>query len=221
LIEDPPWKPRVWEVFRENWVNPGYGQGSTFPGCWYDFLYGDIHFLLLDGRYYRTPAAMRPDETPTMLGPVQRQWLLERLRSSPARIKVLVSPVPWVGGIEDKWNGFHAEREQIFSEIETQRISGVVLLSADRHRSDLLITHRPNGYDLYEFMSSRLTNHHRHAEIDQRDGALFSYNKKCSFGLVTIDTRPDDPCILYRIITIDGETVLDFRLDASRLETSR
>ncbi len=204
-IDDPAWKPRVWDLFRENWVNPGYGQGSVYPGCWYDFLYGDIHLILLDGRYYRTPERAETDEMPTMLGPVQRQWLLQTLKRSPARIKLLASPVPWIGGNRDKWNGFAEERQQIFEQIAAEKIEGVVLLSADRHRSDLLVTYRPQGYDLYEFMSSRLTNHHRHGEIDEREGALFSYNKKCSFGLVTIDTRPDDPCILYRIVSIDRE----------------
>ena len=99
----------------------------------------------------------------------------------------------------------------------TDQIEGVVLLSADRHRSDLLVTRRPRAYDLYEFTSSKLTNHHTHRTIDEKDGALFSYNKKCSFGLVTIDTTLADPEITYQIITLDNELIHTFRLWRSQL----
>ena len=43
--------------------------GAEQPGCWYDFYAGDIHFIMLDGRYYRH----RKDKT--MLGPAQKAWL--------------------------------------------------------------------------------------------------------------------------------------------------
>ena len=52
-IEVPTWKRSVWEIYKQNWVNPSYGGGSEQPGCWYDFHIGDVHFLMLDGRYYR------------------------------------------------------------------------------------------------------------------------------------------------------------------------
>lgn len=206
LVEQPVWKRQVWEVFRQNWVNPAYGGGTTQPGCWFDWTYGDIQFFFLDGRYYRTP---NPDDgtTPTMLGPAQLAWLKERLRQSRARVKFLVSPVPWIGGNQDKWTGFAAERSALWQFLDDHRIDGVYLLSADRHRSDLLVTRRPGRDDLYEFMSSKLTNHHTHAEIDEREGALFSYNDQCSFGLVTVDTRADQPLIRYEIWGIDGQRV--------------
>ncbi|MFT5526420.1 MAG: alkaline phosphatase D, partial [Pirellulaceae bacterium] len=39
-IDSPDWKLPVWNVFRQNWVNPGYGAGEKRPGCWYDFYRG-------------------------------------------------------------------------------------------------------------------------------------------------------------------------------------
>jgi alkaline phosphatase D len=218
LADQPVWKRPVWRVFQQNWVNPAYGGGTSQPGCWFDFALGDVHFFMLDGRYYRTPRDKRnPDRLPSMLGPVQKRWLRQRLKTSTAALKVIASPVPWVGGVADKWNGFPEEREEIFSFLEANRIEGVLLLSADRHRSDLLVTRRPQGYDLYEFMSSKLTNHHTHKTIDERDGALFSYNKKCSFGLVTIDTTRADAEITYEIHTLDNERIHTFRLRRSQL----
>ena len=144
---------RCGNVFRQNWNNPAYGGGEKQPGCWYDFHIGDVHFIMLDGRYYRDLKGA------SMLGAAQKAWLFESLKSSAGTFKVLASPVPWSPGVKrskDTWDGFPEEREEIFSFIETHHISGVLLMGADRHRSDLRKIKRANGYDLYEVMSSRL-----------------------------------------------------------------
>ena len=211
LIESPPWKIPVWKVFQQNWVNPGYGEGAEAPGCWYEFSRGDVQFIMLDGRYYRDP---KPADgtVPTMLGNAQKKWLKETLLRSDARIKVLCSPVPFAGGNPDKWTGYKEERDEVFSFIESNSISGVLLLSADRHRSDLLVHRRKNGNRYFEFMSSKLTNHHTHRVANEKDGAIYSYNSRCSFGLIEFDTTRKTPTIDYRIINIDDEQVFRFRL---------
>ncbi|MFH1919949.1 MAG: hypothetical protein ABIP48_08710 [Planctomycetota bacterium] len=71
---------------------------------------------------------------------------------------------------------------------------------------------REKGYPLYEFESSRLTNLHRHALMP---GALFGYNDKCSFGVLSFDTTKDDPEVTYEIVTIDGEQVRSFTVKRS------
>jgi hypothetical protein len=48
-------------------------------------------------------------------------------------------------------------------------------------------------------------------------GALFGYNKKCSFGLLTFDTMKTDPEVTYQIINIDGELIWEFSLKKSQL----
>lgn len=218
-IDTPAWKRPVWEVFRQNWNNPAYGGGSKQPGCWYDFHIGDVHFIMLDGRYYRDlPGG-------SMLGPVQKKWLLETLRSSKGKFKVLTSPVPWSPGVKpgsrDTWDGFPDEREEIFSFIEKQRIDGVILMAADRHRSDLRKIKRPNGYDLYEVMSSKLTNVHTHGLMENAKGSelIMGYNKKCSFGLMEFDTTQTDPQVTYRIINIDNQEVGSRTLKLNQLRS--
>lgn len=215
-IDEPAWKRPVWEIFTQNWANPGYGGGEKQPGCWYDYYIGDVHFIMLDGRYYRTDPKI---EAPNMLGPVQQKWLRKTLKESKGAFKVLCSPVPWTflakGDSKDTWNGYKAERNAIFKFLSDHKIEGVVLMSADRHRSDLWKIDRSNGYALYEFNSSRLTNQHIHSEMKE---AEFSYNKKQSFGLVTFDTTKKDPTANYKIMTIDGEEVFDFTLNRSKLE---
>jgi alkaline phosphatase D len=214
-IETPPWKRVAWNVFRQNWVNPGYGGGPSQPGCWFDFQIADVHFIMLDGRYYRDRKGG------SMLGPVQKAWLLDKLKNSTGTFKVLASPVPWTAGVKpgskDPWDGFPAEREEIFAFIQANKINGVVLIAADRHRTDLRKTTREDGYDFYEFESSRLTNRHYHPVVPT-PGLVWGYNKTCSFALMQFDTTANDPQVTFQCVTIDGDTKHRFELTSSRLK---
>ncbi len=214
-INHPSWKKTVWRTYKNNWNNPYYGGGDRHPGCWFDFSIGDVDFFMLDGRYYRTdPKA----EKPNMLGELQKQWLFEKIKYSKATFKVIASPVPWSYGTKpgslDTWEGYKEQREEIFDFLQDNNIDGIILLSADRHRSDIWKIERENTYDLYEFESSRLTNIHKHRPVK---GSLFSYHQKCSFGLLKFDTTADDPRIVYDIINIDKKLVNTFKLRKSQL----
>jgi alkaline phosphatase D len=205
-IDVPFWKKDwAFPIFRQNWANPGYGGGDAQPGCWYSFQIGDVDFIMLDCRYYRTSPRRSPR---SMLGPVQKRWLKDQLTAAKGTFKIICSSVPWdfrtKGDSLDTWNGYKQEHEEILSFIEQQRIEGVMLMSADRHRSDAWKIARPEGYDLYEFNSSRLTNQHVHKTMEEA-GAIFSYNKPQSFGLVTFDTTADDPQVTYEVVNINGE----------------
>ena len=201
-IESPAWKRQVWNIFRQNWVNPSYGGGEANPGCWYDFSIGDVQFFMLDGRYYRDLKGG------SMLGPVQKKWLLDGLSKSEATFKVIASPVPFTAkikpGSKDPWDGYPEEREEIFSHIESNKIDGAFLIAADRHRTDLRKTSRPNGPAFYEFESSRLTNRHTHSVV-KTEGLIWGYSEKCSFGLMEFDTTLEMPKVTFKCIDIDDQ----------------
>ena len=212
--DKPDWKMSTLEGFRMNWNNPGYGT-EQWPGCWFKFSIADVDFFMLDGRFYRTNPY---GEKPGMLGPAQKAWLLEQLRQSRATFKVLASPVPWSfntkGNSRDTWNGFRDERNEIFAFLEENKIDGVILISADRHRSDARQIDRKDGYAFYEFESSRLTNQHKHG---LKPGAIFGYNEKQSFGLLSFDTTISDPTVTFRIISIDNEPIHSLTLKHSEI----
>jgi alkaline phosphatase D len=212
--EKPPWKLPLLDFFKQNWINPGYGS-SEWPGCWFNFSIADVDFFMLDGRFYRTNPY---GENPTMLGPAQKNWLLENLQRSEGTFKVIASPVPWSlatkGAARDTWNGFKEERREIFDFLAEHKIEGVLLLSADRHRSDAWKIERENGYPLYEFESSRLTNQHVHELMPQ---ALFGYNEKQSFGLLSFDTAKEDPTVTYQIVSIDNEIIHELTIAKSEI----
>ncbi len=225
----PYWKHEiVLPQFRYNFNNPYYGGENKNPGCWFDFSIGDVDFFMLDGRYYRTDP-QKPD--PSMLGAAQLDWLLDKLKVSKATFKIIASPVPWafgakagkqrsatfgsVPGAQDTWEGFPAEREKIFAFLEDNRIEGVYLISADRHRSDAWLIERPNGYDLYEANTSHLTKKSTHRKMPN---AIFSILGKPAFGLLTIDTTLADPQITYDVMKIDGAKSATLMVKLSQLK---
>ena len=170
---------------------------------------------MTDGRYYRD------FKKGTMLGPAQKKWLKEKLRASTATFKVIASGTLWTEtadkGGKDSWWGVPEEREEIFSLIEEEKINGVFLLSADRHRTDVYRIKRPDGYDLYEFETSKLTNNHTHGTKKE---AIFSYNKGNFFGLLDFDLTKNDPEMTFRCITMEDKEVYSLTLRKSQLSHS-
>jgi alkaline phosphatase D len=214
-IEKPAWKRKVWELYQQNWVNPSYGGGEKQPGCWYDFMIGDVHFIMLDGRYYRDLKGG------SMLGSVQKAWLKKTLTTSSGTFKVIASPVPFSPNIKpgskDPWDGFADERAELFSWIAKDKIEGVFLIAADRHRTDLRTIPNPGSYTLYEFESSKLTNRHTHPVVKTK-GLIWGYNKTCSFGFMKFDTTKSDPQVTFELIDLDGNILQSHVLQRSTLK---
>jgi alkaline phosphatase D len=213
---EPAWKGKILEVFKENFANPYYATDGL-PGVWFDFKIGDVHFFMLDGRYYREASYIGDSsEDVSMLGPHQKEWLKHGLESSESTFKVIVSPVPWADeakgemtGRYDHWGGYRNEREEIFSFLAENEISGVILLSGDRHRHDAWKHERKNGYDLYEFNSARLTNIHFHRLMPD---AMFGYNEKNGFAKLIFNTQAEQPHMIYKIYSIDNELIQMIRV---------
>ena len=217
LINEPSWKIPVWRTFRNNWNNPGYGGGENSPGCWFRFSVADVDFFMLDDRFYRTNHKNPPiDEPITMLGAAQKTWLFENILESTATFKIIVTSVPWAYGVKpgssDPWQGFQAERKELFDFLHDHRVEGVILLSGDRHRADIWKIEREHGYPLYDFENARLTNLHTH---DVLPGAMYGYNEKCTFGRLRFDTTRSDPQVTYDIISIDNELIYSFSISHS------
>ncbi|MBD3386178.1 alkaline phosphatase [candidate division KSB1 bacterium] len=215
-IDKPEWKLPMLRHFERQWVNPFNGLEKA-PGCYFNFSVGNVELFMLDCRFYRTNPFK---EERTMLGPDQKEWLKEKILESNANVKVIVSSVPWAlaakPGSKDTWAGFEAERREIFKFLTDNSIDRVILLSADRHRTDVWKIERENDYPLYEFQSSRLTNIHTHPVMP---GALLAYNEKCSFGLLEFDFIKN--IIVFNIISIDNQSKGRITVDLDELQINR
>ena len=220
---NPSWKRPNLKVFQQNWNNPFYGVEPEAPGTYHNFRIGDVEVFMTDGRFYRHgPKSAKHQETDkpfTMLGPVQKKWLLDSLKKSTATFKVLASGTMWHADADkgggDSWAGpkspFQKERDEIFDWIDSEKISGVILISGDRHRTDIWKTDRPNGYPLYEFLSAKLTNMHSHGS---RKEALWSYSGKNErfWGQLDFDTTLPDPTVTFRAINHMSKELAAFTL---------
>jgi alkaline phosphatase D len=208
-----PWKMPNWKVFTQNWNNPFYGGGKKLPGTWHSFSLGDVDFFMTDGRFYRH----KKDKT--MLGPDQKQWLLDSLAASKGKFKVIASGTMWSDGADkdgkDSWAGTWArdERDEVFDLITERKIGGVILLAGDRHRSDIWKIKRP-GYPLYEFVSAKVTNQHTHRTYPN---AVWSYNEGNFWGQLHFNFAPKDPVMTFKCVDISGRVVKEFPLKLSEL----
>lgn len=223
-----PHKMPNFKVFEQNWNNPFNGLKPEAPGTFFNFRLGDVEVIMTDGRFYRYgPNSSKKDKDKkphTMLGPHQKKWLLETLKKSTAKFKVLASGTMWhadadKGGF-DSWAGpkspYQKERDEIFDFINKEKIDGVVLISGDRHRTDIWKTDRKNGYPLYEFLSAKVTNMHSHKA---REEAVWSYAAKDDrfWGQLDFDTTGPEPVVTFKAINQDGKVLKAFPLKLSQL----
>jgi alkaline phosphatase D len=88
----------------------------------------------MDCRTHRD-ASMAPDDgTKTMLGAVQKAWLLDAVATSAATFKLIFSSVPLdFGNGVDHWSGYVRERDEILDALADAAVPGVLFLSADQH----------------------------------------------------------------------------------------
>jgi alkaline phosphatase D len=91
-------------------------------------------FFVLDCRQYRSAQGEPEGPAKTMLGKLQKEWFKETIRASQAPFKFVVSSVPFLGPWgPDKWSGYATERDELRQFFRSERIRGIIILSADVH----------------------------------------------------------------------------------------
>jgi alkaline phosphatase D len=176
-----------WNQF---WGNPASGTDDT-PGAFYKFTWGDVDVFMVDGRYHRSPDNAPDDDKKRMLGDGQFAWLLDGLKNSKAKFKVIASGSTLKDSEVDGWRIYTFSRHRLFDAIGKNKISGVLYMSGDVHRSHVW-THPESdrvGYPLIEVVSSGVAN-----------------SKTLSYATVDFDTTADDPTVRVRIVHGDGKT---------------
>ena len=128
----------------------------------------DVEVFILDTRQYRSRNSDVDGPGKTMLGPAQRQWLLDGVTASDATWKLIVTSVPL--GIftgNDSWTsanmfgyprpgaGFAWERDLILGTLRERGVTNVVFLGADVHYAQF-IRHEIGGYPVHELLAGPL-----------------------------------------------------------------
>lgn len=151
-------KGTTFELFKRYWANASYGLPET-PGTFGNFTFNDAEFFLIDNRTYRDSDKLLADSK-RKLGAAQMRWLKNALLASTAPVKIIALGSQMTNNANTKaegWDKFPTERADILKFLLEQKLDGVLLLTGDRHFTELLKTERPGSYPLYELTCSPLT----------------------------------------------------------------
>lgn len=139
--------------------------------------------FVLDDRQYRSPSSVRDTAAKTMLGSIQKAWLMQSLRQSDAPFKIVVSSVPLKYHGTDSWEGYTAEREELFDSI-TRHVAGrVIVLTGDVHYAAVL-RHRTSVIEAIVGPLAMFIN--RRQPAAGKPETEFSYNGGFTFGVVRL-----------------------------------
>jgi alkaline phosphatase D len=212
-------------------------------GVYHSEIYGTpgkrVQVILLDGRYFRsplkrgkrdpqmgyTPYLPNTDVDATFLGTEQWKWLEEQLKQ-PADVRLIGSGIQVIPEDHpfEKWSNIPAERERLFKLIRDTKANGVIFLSGDRHLAELslLPPERGVGYPLYDVTSSGLnqaSKQWRSLEANRHRVATMGHGD--NFGIIDIDWSKEDPRISMQIRDVDGDIVIQQKMDLSLLKAAK
>jgi len=206
-----------------------------------------VQIILLDTRFFRSPLKKttkkaepgegfrgvygeNTDPGATILGEEQWKWLGEQLKV-PAELRVIASSiqvVPYENGWET-WGNFPTERKRLFRLLADSMAAGVVLLSGDRHLSEIscLPADHPDGigYPLFDVTSSSLNAPSGNKtkagvrfanEINTFRRGLTYFDT--NFGAVTVDWSAADPVVRLQVRDEQGGVVMQERTTLGKLQ---
>ncbi|HYE59321.1 MAG TPA: alkaline phosphatase D family protein [Rhodothermales bacterium] len=208
------------DMFKRYWANVSYGLPGV-PGVFGHYQFQDAEFFLLDDRYHRS-SNDSPADDKTYWGDAQLDWLLEALQTSQAPFKFIVNGgqilPPEPGG--ENLITYPRSYRRLLDELARRRISGVVFLSGDVHKTMLLRQPREDAPPLYEFTVSPLT-----AGPDTRpnlqpsrlavEGTLV---QRRNFGTVSLSGPRTARVATLRVYGTDGGLIWERQIAASELQ---
>ena len=190
-----------------------------------------VKVILVDTRYHRdslqpdttSPQRYHPNPDGDILGAAQWTWLEDELRTSDAQIHLIGTSIqavseqhPW-----EKWANFPQARERLFALIARTDAPGVVLLSGDRHKSELSRYDESGTYPLYELTASGMTH------VAPSDGSEENRHRvgpliiQKNFGLLRLDWSADPVQIQFQVRGTEDEVLIDHTVSLAELQPSR
>ena len=196
-----------------------------------------LQVILLDTRTFRDPLKRNaakdresgsfkndyqpdPDETKTLLGDAQWQWLQQVLQE-PADLRIVCSSIQF--GHEyngwESWTNLPLEQQRMVDLIRRTQANGVIFISGDVHWGEISRRDWPDLYPLYDVTASGLTEEWYNVEPNRyRQGDAVRENH---FGSIDIDWTQSDPVIRLGIIDTAGNKRVEQRVRLSELQFPR
>ena len=209
-------------AFKNFWANKTYGtDANQKEGIYSTFNWGDAQFFLLDDRFFKSPNDRLTGEK-TIIGSTQFEWLIDALSSSKAAFKVIV-----IGGQVlnpsarfENYENYPKEKQKLLSEIEANKIKGVLFLTGDRHFSELSKLNRENNYPLYDWTVSPLTSgvgnsYKDDVNINRVEGSLFAQN---NFGILSFSGNKANRQLKLTLFDVQGKELWNKVITKKELE---
>jgi alkaline phosphatase D len=203
-------------VFKKFWANPYYGSNGK-DGVFSHFSHQDCDFFMLDSRFH----CDKNTGSRELLGEMQMEWLKDQLKASKANFKFVFSgtqflPVKQSG---ETWGKFGTEREDFMAFLKENNITGVILVSGDRHYTELNKEEREDAYPLYEFTCSPLTSFMdpsfpKNNPLRVEGTAIRDQN----YGRIKIYNDGDERVCLIETFNTKGEFVWKYEINLSDLQ---
>ncbi len=206
------------KAFEMFWPNPSFGV-NNLPGITTYFEWADCAFFLMDDRYFRTPDNRKTGKR-ELLGKEQIEWLIDALVSSKASFKFVAigTQVLNENASGENYSSFHEEREYLLNIIQKENIPGVIFLSGDIHRTELLKLERENDYPLYEFTISPLTSgvsNYRDSLNNLLVEGTLTYKR--NYGIFEITGGKKNRILKFTDFDSDGNELWHYEIKASDL----
>jgi alkaline phosphatase D len=122
-------------------------------------------------------------------GNEQLEWLLDGLRRSPAPVKIIANGTQIIskdGRGEGHLNEAPEEFRRLLDFLKANRIGGVIVLSGDRHFTEVMRLSQEGGPDILEFTSSPIQQGQAVAPLEREHETHVWAMRGNSYGLVTI-----------------------------------
>jgi|GEM_PF-232369 len=232
---DFPKRDQAQVEFLDFWDVPKDSPRRSQQGVYEAKVFGPpgkrLQVIMLDTRYFRSPlrkgprrtgGPYLPDSAPgkTMLGEVQWNWLEQQLQV-PAEVRVIGSSIQLVAESagQEAWSNLPHERQRFLDLIRSTHAAGVILLSGDRHWSELSMINSPTPYPLMDVTSSSLNQiHPRGTPTDNRHRAVDATYHQPNFGMLEIDWDSSDPTITIEIRDVKNQSQIHKQVRLSELQ---
>jgi alkaline phosphatase D len=224
-----PKKAESQKIFLDFLLEPENSERRKTPGIYDSVIIGPpgkrVQFILLDTRYFRSPLK-RADKRGTGKGPYipnesheatilgEDQWIwLEKNLSEQVEIRIIASSIQVVSTSHgwETWGNFPAERKRLIDLLKKKKTQGTIILSGDRHSSEISMLEGALPYNLFDITSSAMNQRQRpkFEENKHRLGGRYFYE---NFGLLKIEWLPKGPKVIASIRDINGNTVIEYQL---------
>lgn len=219
------------KVFMDYWANPTYGMDGQ--GIYSQFVYSDVAFFLLDDRSFRSNDAWKdsvgdgPDKHKRMFGKAQLDWLKDALLANRyATFKIIATGSQVLNPVSpyDCFRHYEAEYNELVGFIGKYQIGGVVFLTGDRHRSEIIGVERPGDYTLYDITASPLTSHvypPGGAEKEMTARVPGTLVAEQNFAQISVTGGKDDRRLQVRFLDIKGQEKASWTIAARELQRSK